>query len=75
MKIPTAKEFNHGVNYYASLESDHLFSKRLQIYKEHNVYHVRVFHCVNNSPSSTRLIWQVFETLKDVKQFIKGLKQ
>jgi hypothetical protein len=72
MKLLTAQEFNIGCTFYKTLESDHLFTKELQIYKEHGIYHVRVFKKVRNSTSCDLLSWDTFDTLTEVKKHLKG---
>lgn len=45
---------------------------KLELYNEHNCYHVRAFNSVKGSSISNKLAWDCFDSVKDArKRFIE----
>jgi hypothetical protein len=57
------------------LFTDHLFNVKLELYHEHNAYHVRMFKNVVNSSSCDRIAWEVLPTLKEANKVFNLLKK
>jgi len=64
-----AYDFKCGKCEYVTLEEDHLFEVYMEIYHEHNSYHVRCFKSVKNSSVTDRITWEVFDTFKQTKEY------
>lgn len=47
--------------------SDHLFTITIELYKEHEAYHIRVFKHGNNSTSCTKLAWEIKTSFKEAQ--------
>lgn len=71
----TAYQLSCGYVQKTILKSCHLFETTLELYKEHGHYHVRSFRLVNNSSSAERLTWEVFDSLKDARNFFNYFKK
>lgn len=41
------------------ISSDQLFYVKVELYKEHDTFHIRAFKCIHNSSSCTRLSWDI----------------
>lgn len=67
----TAYQLRCGYVQTSTINIDHLFQFRGQIYAEHNSYHVRFFKEVKNSSSCDRLCWEVFDKVSDARLFFK----
>lgn len=47
--------------------SDHLFTITIELYKEHEAYHIRAFKRVNNLTSCTKLAWEIKDSFKEAQ--------
>ena len=74
MKKLSAYELACGKVENLFFDKTHLFETKIELYVEHGAYHVRGFKHVVNSSSSTRLFWEVFDTLSEARFFIQAKK-
>lgn len=74
MKL-SAYELSCGKVQTETIKDCFLFETRIELYKEHGVYHVRAFNYVKNSSSSDRKAWECFYLLNDARKYYKKLKK
>lgn len=53
----------------------YLYYVTIELYKEHNVYHVRAFNHFRGSSVSDRLAWDTYNKVKDARKRYKELKK
>jgi len=67
-----AYNFSCGAVEKVIIKDDNLFITYSELYKEHGSYHARIFVRVKNSSSVDRIVWEVFDSLKDARNFLKN---
>ena len=69
-----AYDFRCGKVYGEIINRDHLYHTTLEIYNQHNCYHIRLFKWTNNSSVCDKLAWETCNTLKEALKIYKNLK-
>lgn len=58
-----------------TLKTSYLFETKIELYKEHNCYHVRAFNYVKGSSSCDKIAWTTFDELKNARKYFKSLSK
>lgn len=69
MKDLTAYQLACGNVQKIILEQDDLFLTDMELYKEHNAFHIRCFKKVKNSSSCDHISWEVFDKLTEARYY------
>jgi hypothetical protein len=67
-----AYDFSCGAVEKIIINEKHLFITYGEIYKEHGIYHARIFTRVKNSSSVDRIAWESFTCLREARKFLKN---
>ena len=73
--IMNKKELCLGHVFKHTIKECFLFIEYIEIYKEHNHYHVRHFNRVKGSSSLDKLNWETFDKFSDAKKYYNSLKK